>query len=120
MAKRSEASVHNIEDNRKKSAKGPEPQFDANGRIRLPPLPRAGKKQKPQKPCECGCGEMTRSRFAPGHDSYLRGWVLRVEREIVKIGEVPEQHQAAVRKALKERKQEGKQQQEASSASAEA
>lgn len=107
MAKKT-ASVHNIEDGQKSvkaapktAAIGPEPQFDESGRVRLPPLPRAGKKQKPQKECECGCGMLTRSRFVPGHDSYLRGWTLRVERGIVKISEVPEQHRDAVKKAMR-------------------
>ena len=106
MAKRT-ATVTAIEEGKTRQPKAkvsPEPKFDEKGRLRLPPLPRAGKKQKPQVECMCGCGELTRSKYAPGHDSYLRGWVLRVERGYVKISEVPEQHQAAVKREMKANK----------------
>lgn len=68
----------------------------------LPRLPRAPRKSKTGRPCECGCAVMTRGgRFYPGHDSKLYAWARRVERGIIKIGEVPEVHREAVRKHLK-------------------
>lgn len=103
MAKKNTATVTNIEEGMASKKKAAPSNVDEKGRVRLPPLPRAGKKQKPQKECECGCQQLTRSRYVPGHDSYLRGWVLRVERKIVKISEVPEQHQAAVKREMKAR-----------------
>jgi hypothetical protein len=39
--------------------------------------------------CECGCGGSTKNRFMPGHDSKLRGWVLRVERGVMRLDEIP-------------------------------
>jgi len=59
-----------------------------DGRVKLPPLPRGANKQKPLVPCGCGCGSQTRSKFAPGHDSRLRGWALRVARNMVKLDEI--------------------------------
>jgi hypothetical protein len=68
----------------------------------LPKLPK-GRKEKPEHECECGCGDMTRARFAPGHDSYVRGWAIRVERKVVKFSEVPGPQQPAVKAMIKER-----------------
>lgn len=31
-------------------------------------------------PCGCGCGDTTKSRFVPGHDSKLHSRVLRLAR----------------------------------------
>lgn len=39
--------------------------------------------------CECGCGGNTRRRFVPGHDSILRAWVMRVERRLISLDEIP-------------------------------
>lgn len=39
--------------------------------------------------CECGCGGPTKNRFMPGHDSILRAWVLRVERGVMRLDEIP-------------------------------
>lgn len=38
----------------------------------------AEKAPKEQLPCACGCGQMTGSKFAMGHDSKLRGQIHRV------------------------------------------
>lgn len=73
-----------------------------SGLPELPKLPKT-KKDRPEHPCECGCGEMTKARFAPGHDSYIRAWAIRVERKVVKLSEVPEAHREAVKNAIKER-----------------
>lgn len=52
----------------------------------LPALPKTrSRKEKPLKPCECGCGGQTKSKYAPGHDSYMRGAALRVERGLMTL-----------------------------------
>lgn len=54
----------------------------------LPPLPRMTRASRPAtNACLCGCGGLTSSRFVPGHDSRLRGWVLRVERGQIDIND---------------------------------
>lgn len=62
----------------------------ADGLPELPGLPKTKSiaKQKPLVPCQCGCGGTTRARFAPGHDSYFRGIIARVDRKIMTIDEV--------------------------------
>ena len=80
----------------------------------LPPLPKkAGlRRAKPEVDCECGCGGKTKSRFMPGHDSYLRGLVIRVDRDVMTLADVEklggkgqrtavEKHLALYRKAQK-------------------
>lgn len=74
-----------------------------DGRMRLPPLPRKPK-PRPTQDCECGCGNPTKSRFVPGHDSRLRGWILRVERGFVKIGDVPDGERQVVARHVKARR----------------
>lgn len=89
----------------------------AAGSGKLPAMPRArgAKKDRPLKPCECGCGGTTKSRFCPGHDSYLRGLCLRVHRQIMTLddvaklvgGEIGKAQRAAVERELKEMKKKG-------------
>lgn len=80
------AKGKNAADAKKAAAKAAkEPKVAKDGRPKLPPLPRAAGKPKPFKDCGCGCGMKTRSEFAPGHDSRLRGWALRVARGIVTV-----------------------------------
>lgn len=73
-------------------------------KVALPKLPKMKRVRKPKtpKPCSCGCGHSTRGgRFIPGHDSRLKGWLLRVERGLVKIEDIPTTgEQAAVRAHL--------------------
>lgn len=45
---------------------------------KLPKLPKATR----SNPCECGCGGFSQNRFVPGHDSILKGMILRVERDV--------------------------------------
>jgi len=45
-------------------------------------------KPKPERPCACGCDQMTKSRFTPGHDSRLKALVLRVERKVMTLAEI--------------------------------
>lgn len=46
----------------------------------LPALPRKARASRASLGlCLCGCGRSTGSRFAPGHDAKLQGWVLVVE-----------------------------------------
>ena len=51
---------------------------------KLPKLPR----QHALRPCECGCGRDVPRRFAPGHDSRLRGTILRVRTGVMSLDEV--------------------------------
>lgn len=44
-----------------------------------PVLPSRGRSSGgPKLPCICGCKELTGSRFRPGHDGRLNGWVNHV------------------------------------------
>lgn len=52
----------------------------------LPSLPSSARSKN--RPCECGCGTLCGNRFAPGHDSKLRAWVMRVERGIIAIEDI--------------------------------
>lgn len=45
--------------------------------------------------CLCGCGGETKSRFVPGHDGLLTGWVLRVENGLA-MDAVPDIHRRSV------------------------
>lgn len=107
-----DAAVHNISDRKKKTADKPGTAITSlKG---LPALPKSKNKNRPQVECECGCGELTRNRFVPGHDSILRGIVLRVERGLVKLSELEEKYGAtpaqveAVKNRLRDRKKEAK------------
>lgn len=54
--------------------------------------------------CECGCGGSTQRRFVPGHDSILRAWVIRVERGVIGLDEIPHEGiRAAVARVLCQR-----------------
>jgi len=75
-----------------KAAKAPKVAKD--GLPKLPSLPRGSSKPKPLTPCGCGCPLMTRSKFAPGHDSRLRGWALRVARGMLTVAEISEKYGA--------------------------
>ena len=72
---------------------------EANG---LPGLPKKAR-VRATRPCECGCGGTTKARFVPGHDSYLRGIAIRIERGVMKIEDIaPPKFKAAQREAVKE------------------
>jgi hypothetical protein len=94
--------VNMKERQRENEAKAEKKKKRTSGLPVLPKLPKT-KKDRPEHPCACGCGEMTKARFAPGHDSYIRAWAIRVERKVVKLSEVPEAHREAVKNAIKER-----------------
>jgi len=53
----------------------------------LPSLPSTSK-QRPLRPCECGCGLTTQRMFAPGHDSKLKAVVLRVVAGVMDLNAV--------------------------------
>jgi hypothetical protein len=55
---------------------------------KLAPMPKRKGGLRPLHDCECGCGGKTQARFVPGHDSILRGWMLRVERGLIKLSEM--------------------------------
>lgn len=61
----------------------------AKSRISLPSLPALPSSSKPRRlrACSCGCGTPTASTFAPGHDSKLKGWVIRFEMNAAAIRE---------------------------------
>lgn len=82
--------------------------INKDGRPKLPPLPRKAGSPKPLVPCACGCGMMTKSKFAPGHDSRLRGWALRIARDILKPADVPDGERQAVEAYIKQLKKDGK------------
>ena len=88
------------------------PKVATDGRPKLPSLPRKTAAPKPFKDCECGCGLKTRSKFAPGHDSRLRGWALRVARGICDTAYIKEYagegEAVAVDAYIKGLKKEGK------------
>ncbi len=85
-----------------------------DGLPKLPSLPRGAGKPKAEKPCECGCGLMTKSRFAPGHDSRLKGWAIRIARKQVKLEDITGKYecsqgeQDAVEAHVKQLKKDGK------------
>lgn len=61
---------------------------------KLPKMPKMPefervRKAKPVKPCACGCGTMCKAMWAPGHDARAKGWALRIERGVCKMGDVP-------------------------------
>lgn len=69
------------------------PKVSKTGLPKLPSLPRM-RKAKPPKECECGCGDMTKGgRFLPGHDSYLKGLALRIERGVIKYKDIEHEGQ---------------------------
>lgn len=96
-----------------KAAKAPkeakEPKLDQSGVRKLPPLPRkASASNKPLVDCGCGCGVKTKSKFAPGHDSRLRGWSIRVARDLVKLEAIPDGEREMVTAHIKQLKKDGK------------
>lgn len=54
----------------------------------MPAMPKA-KRNKPTRPCACGCGHPTKGTWASGHDGRATGWALRVTRGTMKLEEVP-------------------------------
>ena len=52
----------------------------------MPAMPGGAKKAKATRECECGCKGLTKSRFVPGHDARLGGWVKRCERGLLVQG----------------------------------
>jgi hypothetical protein len=72
----------------------------------LPALPKMARMPRPKiNKCECGCGHLTGNRFVPGHDSRLRGWVLRLERGLVTPDQIPQgEREAAMRELTKQGK----------------
>lgn len=50
----------------------------------MPKMPRAPKAKT--NLCGCGCGQLTGNTFVPGHDSRLRGWALRISRDLPTTG----------------------------------
>ena len=95
----------------------PKPELEAKGvkevkpnfEGAMPPLPKMPsakrvRKPRPTHPCVCGCGTLTAGIWAPGHDARAHGWALRVERNICKLSEVPENEREGARFVLNQRK----------------
>lgn len=62
----------------------PEQATTTTGRLpKLPKLPTAARKPKPQVECACGCGSMTKGTWFPGHDATHNGLVLRIVRGVM-------------------------------------
>jgi len=80
-------------------------------KVALPPLPKMpsvrNRKPKATQPCACGCGTMTQRTWAPGHDARANGWAIRIERDICKMADVPENERPGVKIQLAKRKAEG-------------
>lgn len=66
----------------------------------LPRLPRLPRVRVADRPCGCGCGSLCARVFLPGHDSRLRGWVLRVDRGLVAVSAIPAGEREAVEAVL--------------------
>lgn len=64
-------------------------------------------KPKPTNDCACGCGGQTKRTWFPGHDARANGWAIRIEKGLMKLGEVPENEQKGAIRMLKERKEGG-------------
>lgn len=96
---------------RQQEASKPKPKaarkIAASAMPKLPRLPRKAK-EKELHPCECGCpGGMTRSHFVPGHDGRPKGWMLRIDRGIIKLADVPDGERQVVERKLRERDGDG-------------
>lgn len=52
--------------------------------------------------CGCGCGSSTLSRYLPGHDAKLHGWMKRVGDGRMKVEELPEQVRNGMYRGVKQ------------------
>lgn len=68
--------------------------------IAMPAMPSV-KKNRPTRPCACGCGMATKSTWASGHDGRATGWAIRVMRGVLTIDEVPENEREGAKIMLK-------------------
>lgn len=78
----------------------------------LPKLPKSGngsreRKVKPIVDCTCGCGGKTTGAWVPGHDARARGWAIRIERDVIKMSDVPENERPGAKFMLADRKKKG-------------
>lgn len=55
----------------------------------LPSLPSTSK-QRPMRPCGCGCSYPTQRTFVPGHDARLKGLIIRQVRGLMTNAEIAE------------------------------
>lgn len=61
----------------------------------MPAMPSMRKgSNRPTRPCACGCGQPTKATWHPGHDGRATGWAIRIERGIIKMGEIPANERA--------------------------
>ena len=71
----------------------------------LPSMPTS--RTRPTSKCACGCGELTQRTFTPGHDSRLKGLMIRVVRNVMTLEDVAdwggEDARKAVEKGLKDK-----------------
>ena len=71
----------------------------------LPTLPTS--RTRDLASCACGCGQMTQRTFTPGHDSRLKGLMIRVVRGVMTIEDVEawggKETAAAVTRGLKDK-----------------
>ena len=51
----------------------------------------APKQPKFLNACGCGCGQPCKSRFLPGHDAKLHGWVKKLAAGVMSLDELPPQ-----------------------------
>lgn len=78
--------------------------------VRLPALPGSATGSAPSSPCRCGCTTLVRRSYAPGHDGWLCGAVLRVLKGVTPVSWFVEvdkgagtEHAVAVVRELKSR-----------------
>lgn len=78
----------------------------------LPPMPKMPSNRKnkvrPQVDCKCGCGGKTAGTWVPGHDARAKGWAIRLERNIVKMSDIPESERTGAKHMLEARKSQPK------------
>ena len=78
----------------------------------LPAMPKAYK-AKATRECKCGCGNLTQRTWYPGHDGRATGWAIRIERNIIKLEDVPASERQGAEWMLGERKIRAAQRKEA-------
>lgn len=69
----------------------------------LPSLPSSGRRNRPVRPCLCGCGRGTKGTWFPGDDGRATGWAVRIERGLLKIEDVPANERAGAEFMLRRR-----------------
>lgn len=80
-----------------------------DGMAAMPALPKVKKARKPKAKheCACGCKNLTGGKWAPGHDARANAYAIRIERDLMKLADVPANERAGAKLMLEERKAKG-------------